>query len=412
MLQISTPDPPATDARESTRRLRILQVVPTYFPAIRYGGPIRSVHALSKSLAARGHDVHVFTSSIDGPDDLDFDPSIPVDLDGVKVRYFPVRFLRRLYWSPPMAAALRNEIAGFDVLHLHSVFLWPTWAAARIAHSRHIPYIVSPRGSLGREVIRRKSTLLKSAWINLIEQRTLRESAGVHSTSEVESDEIKALGLNTSRIICVPNGVDAPVRHAALAAGPYSGIARPYALFLGRINWKKGLDRLLKAWQLIPDLALIIAGNDEEGYRNTLEALVQEYGLHRRVRFLGPVSEEHKWALYENAEVFVLPSYSENFANVVAEAMSMGCPVVVTPEVGLSSFVRESGAGIVVGGAPPLLSGAIRTIMHDSNKRIAMGDRGRRAVRQQLSWDSVAHSMEAVYADISRCRSVTAPRTE
>ncbi|HEY2145640.1 MAG TPA: glycosyltransferase [Steroidobacteraceae bacterium] len=383
-------------------KLRILVVVPTYFPAVRYGGPIRSVHALAKALVARGHEVQVFTSSVDGPNDLDFDPSTPVDLDGVRVRYFPVRFLRRLYWSPPMAAALRKEVADFDVLHLHSVFLWPTWSAARIARSRHVPYIVSPRGSLGREVIRRKSTLIKSAWIQLIEQRTLRESAGVHATSEIESDEIKALGLKLPQIFCVPNGVEAPDGHVPLSAGPYADIARPYALFLGRINWKKGLDRLLKAWQLMPDLTLIIAGNDEEGYRPKLEAMAREYQVDDRVRFLGPVSEEHKWALYENAELFVLPSYSENFANVIAEAMIMGCPVVVTPEVGLSTFVRESGAGIVVDGAAPVLGEAIRALAQDSKKRAEMGSLGRNAVRRHLSWDSVAQRMESLLAEVRR----------
>jgi glycosyltransferase involved in cell wall biosynthesis len=382
--------------------MRILQVVPTYFPAVRYGGPIRSVHALSKSLVARGHEVHVFTSSVDGPHDLDFDPSTPVERDGVLIRYFPVRFLRRLYWSPPMASALRDEIGGFDVLHLHSVFLWPTWSAARIAHSRRIPYIVSPRGSLGREVIRRKSTLVKSAWIQLIEQRTLRESAAVHATSEIESEEIKALGLDVPRISCVPNGVDAPHRHAPLAAGPYAAITRPYALYLGRINWKKGLDRLLGAWRLMPDLNLIIAGNDEEGYREKLAAITREYQIDDRIHFLGPVSDEHKWALYENADMFILPSYAENFANTVAEAMSMGCPVIVTPEVGLSTFVKEFGAGVVVDGAPQALGEAIRALAHDPTARREMGDRGRRAVRAHLSWDSVARRMEILMAEVSR----------
>jgi glycosyltransferase involved in cell wall biosynthesis len=288
-------------------------VVPTYFPAVRYGGPIRSVHALSKFLAARGHDVHVFTTSVDGPNDLDFPTSAPVELDGVKVRYFPVRFLRRLYWSPPMAAALRQEIGGFNVLHLHSVFLWPTWAAARIARSLRVPYIVSPRGSLGREVIRRKSTLLKTSWIRLIEQRTLSESAGVHVTSDIESAEIKALRLPLPALFCVPNGVDAPEQHPPLSAGPFSAITRPYALFLSRINWKKGLDRLLEAWQSIPHLKLVIAGNDEEGYQAKLEEIARKFQILDRICFLGPVSEDHKWALYENAELLVLPSYAENF---------------------------------------------------------------------------------------------------
>jgi glycosyltransferase involved in cell wall biosynthesis len=384
--------------------LRILQVIPTYYPAVRYGGPIRSVHALAKSLVARGHEVHVFTSSVDGPNDLDFPTSAPVELDGVKIRYFPVRHLRRLYWSPPMAAALREQVAGFDVLHLHSVFLWPTWAAARIARSFGIPYLVSPRGSLGREVIRRKSSVIKTSWIRLIEQRTLRESAGVHVTSDIEAGEIKALGLQLPELYCVPNGVDVPQQHSALDAGPFSNITRPYALFLSRINWKKGLDRLLAAWRQVPDLTLIIAGNDEEGYREQLEAMALEYQIHDRVCFLGPVSEEHKWALYENAELFVLPSYSENFGNVVAEAMIMGCPVVVTPEVGLSTLVRESGAGTVVDGTPRTLGQAILNLVQDSRRRRRMGERGRIAAREHLSWDSVAHRMETLYGALLRGR--------
>jgi glycosyltransferase involved in cell wall biosynthesis len=402
MLEISPPTAVGIPARDSARKLRILQVVPTYFPAVRYGGPIRSVHALSKSLAERGHDVHVFTTSVDGPNDLDFPTSAPVELDGVKVRYFPVRFLRRLYWSPPMKAALREQVAGFDVLHLHSVFLWPTSAAARIAHSLQVPYLVSPRGSLGREVIRRKSKMIKSSWIRLIEQRTLYESAGVHVTSDIERAEVKALRLRLPDVFCVPNGVDAPAAHPALSDGPFSAITRPYALFLSRINWKKGLDRLLEAWQSVPDLTLIIAGNDEEGYREKLEEMARQHHVRDRIHFLGPVSEEHKWALYENAKLFVLPSYAENFGNVVAEAMIMGCPVVVTPEVGLSTLVRESGAGIVVDGTPSALGAAIRSLAQDSNGRRAMGERGRFVARQHLTWESVARRMETVYAEVCR----------
>jgi glycosyltransferase involved in cell wall biosynthesis len=402
MLEISPPAVVSIPAMDSARRLRILQVVPTYFPAVRYGGPIRSVHALSKSLAARGHDVHVFTTSVDGPNNLDFPTSAPVDLEGVQVRYFPVRFLRRLYWSPPMKAALRQEVAGFDVLHLHSVFLWPTSAAARIAHSVDVPYLVSPRGSLGREVIRRKSRMIKSSWIRLIEQRTLYESAGVHVTSDIERAEVKALRLRLPDVFCVPNGVDGPQTHPALSDGPFSAVKRPYALFLSRINWKKGLDRLLEAWQAVPDLALIIAGNDEEGYRDKLEELARKYGVRDRIHFLGPVSEEHKWSLYENAELFVLPSYAENFGNVVAEAMIMGCPVVITPEVGLSPLVRECGAGIVVDGTPSALGAAIRSLARDPNRRRAMGERGRFAARQHLTWESVARRMENVYAEVCR----------
>src|ERR1019366_4528647 len=171
MLQITDECAASARATRDGRKLRILQVVPTYFPAVRYGGPIRSVHFLGKALVERGHEVHVFTSSMDGPNDLDVPLAIPVNMDGVLVHYFPVSWARRLCWCPTMQSALKRETASFDLLHLHSVFQWPTWAAARAAHAPDVPYVVSPRGMLGQEVIRRKSQWVKSAWIRLIEDK-------------------------------------------------------------------------------------------------------------------------------------------------------------------------------------------------------------------------------------------------
>jgi glycosyltransferase involved in cell wall biosynthesis len=385
--------------RESTcdRKLRILHVSPTYYPAVRYGGPIRSVHSLARALVERGHEVHVFTSSMDGPLNLDVPLRRSVNLDGVQVSYFPVHFLRRLCWCPSLRAAARDRVSEFDVMHLHSVFLWPTWAAARIARPAGLPYFVSPRGMLGSAVIRGKSRLIKSAWIRLIEQKTLLNSAGIHVTADLERDEIQALGLRTPDIFCVPNGVSWPATISPLSAGPFAAISRPYALFLSRIDWKKGLDRLITAWKWVPHLSLVIAGNDESGYRQKLEQLALECQVRDRIHFIGAVSDEHKWALYEQATMFVLPSYSENFGNVVAEAMAMGCPVVVTPEVGLASLVQKCGAGVVTDGAPPKLAEAIRRLIHDSAGRRLMGERGRATARQELSWESAAGRMEAHY---------------
>jgi glycosyltransferase involved in cell wall biosynthesis len=392
---------------EDIRKLRILQVVPTYFPAVRYGGPIRSVHFLASALVQRGHEVHVFTTSVDGPHDLDVPISMPVNMDGVLVHYFPVRWLRRLYWSGPMRAALMRDVGAFDVMHLHSVFLRPTWAAARAAHAASVPYVISPRGSLGREVIRRKSRWIKSAWIRLIEQKNLSEAAGLHVTSELERREIEALGLRLPRIFCVPNGVGWPDKRTPLSAGPFANIAKPYALFLGRITAKKGLDRLLAAWQWVPDLVLIIAGNDESGYQRKLEIFLHHHQISERVRFIGSVTDDQKWSLYENATMFILPSYSENFGNVVAEAMAMGCPVIVTPEVGMASLVVESGAGVVADGAPITLAATIRALLADSVNRRLMGERGQLTVLERLSWPSVARSMESMYIELSHGGDVT-----
>ncbi len=383
-------------------RLRILQVVPTYYPAVRYGGPIRSVHGLAAALVRRGHDVHVYTTSLDGPADLDVPLDRPVQLDGVQVHYFKVPALRRLFWSPELNRRLRQSVSGFDAVHVHAVYLYPTLAAARVAARAHVPYVVAPRGMLIREAINRKSRWVKTAWINCFERKSIAQAAAVHVTAEIEADELEWLGLPARHVACIPNGVQFPRDDASLPVGPYAHLPSRFVLFLSRINWKKGLDRLIAAWRFVPDMALVIAGNDEEGYQSQLVQQVRELGLSDRVIFLGPVEDAHKWALYARAELFVLPSYSENFGNVVAEAMSMGCPVAVTPEVGIAPLVESVGAGIVADGEPGKFSAAVRALLSRPADLRTMGQRGRAEARNRLSWDAVAAETETLYRNIIR----------
>lgn len=384
---------------ESPRPLRLLHVVPTYFPAVRYGGPIRSVHALCASLVRRGHRVVVYTTNIDGERDSDVPLGKPVDLDGVEVHYFPVPALRRLCWSPALGRKLRSNVADFDLVHLHSVFLWPTYAAARAARRAAVPYFMAPRGMLVGDVIRAKSRFVKMAWIELIERKSLAAAAGLHVTAEIEAAEIRALRLKFSDAFCVPNGVRWPERYPALAEGPARGIRKPYALFLSRVNRKKGLDRLIPAWRLAPrELMLVIAGNDDEGIRPELELLAAHEGVSHRITFVGPVSDEHKWSLYENAEMFILPSRSENFGNVVAEAMAMACPVIITPEVGIAPLVSQVGAGVVTPATDPTVLAQVISDLHRNDvQRRRMGLAGRQAAIEKLSWEGVAMQMEAAY---------------
>ena len=125
--------------------MRILHVVPTYFPAVRHGGPIFAVHGLCRALAARGHELQVFTTNRDGPGITPTPIATPVNLDGVQIRYFPIPLLRRLYWAPALGRALRHEIGKLDIVHLHTVFLWPTWAAARAARNTAALRAIAPR---------------------------------------------------------------------------------------------------------------------------------------------------------------------------------------------------------------------------------------------------------------------------
>jgi glycosyltransferase involved in cell wall biosynthesis len=364
---------------------------------MRYGGPIYSVHGLCTGLARRGHDVHVMTTNVDGDGVSKVPVDRPIDMDGVTVTYFETGSGRRLYRSPTMRAALDRDLSGFDLVHTHSVFLWPTTAAASRARRRGVPFVMSPRGMLVRELIQRKSGLAKRVWIELFERRNIAEAGAVHVTSELEADEIRKLRLAVRRFAVVPNGIDTPSSNDFGTAEPSSA---PTVLFLGRINWKKGLDRLVPAMAHVPGARLQVVGNDEEGYSGTLRELAHRHGLTDRMEIVGHVSGAEKWNTFGRADVFVLPSYSENFGIAVLEAMACGVPVIVTPEVGLARVVAETGAGLVVDGDPAKLGAAIAALLADPDRRRRMGEAGRAAAEQQFSWDAVAQKMEALYQDL------------
>jgi glycosyltransferase involved in cell wall biosynthesis len=376
--------------------MKILHVVPTYLPAWRHGGPILAVHGLCKALAARGHEVTVFTTDVHGDGSLEVPLEKPVEIDGVEVRYFPVRSFRRLYVAPGLARAAREEIGRFDMVHLHSVFLWPTSAVARIAERAEVPYVLSPRGMLVPELIQTRGRLRKLAWMLLAERRTIERAATLHATTDLEAEDASRLNLPLPPLAVIPNGIDPEPWDGGEAA-----VSSPFLLFLGRLSWKKGLDRLIPALARVPGVTLALAGNDEEGITPDLQRLAREHGVADRTVFLGPVHGPEKAALLHQASALVLPSTSENFGNVVLEAWAAGRPAVVTPGVGLAAAVRETGAGIVAEGDPVRLGDALRNLLADPDRLDDMGRRGTVAVRERFGWPAVARDMEALYLRVT-----------
>lgn len=393
---------PADAGAGSADPVKLLHVVASYLPALRYGGTIVSVHGLCRALAERGHEVHVYTTSVDGADDSSVPHGEPVTVDGVHVWYFRSPRLRRIYWAPALARALRGHVAEFDVVHTHAVFLWPLWAAARAARRARVPYVVSPRGMLERDLISHKNALLKGLWIAAIERRNLEAAAAIHVTSAREAAEAEAFGFSLPPLREIPNGVSVDGAQGRPVSPPIAAIVRgePYVLYLGRISWKKGLDRLLGAMARVPRARLVIAGNDDEEYTSILKGVAAHTGVAARVTFTGPVHGADKSALLDGAQLLALPSYSENFGNVVIEAMAACRPVVVSKDVGLAPVVARSGAGLVVDGDPASLASAIETLLDDSPLRHHMGERGARLAAEQYSWAVVAAQMEDLYTSV------------
>ncbi|MGH1542052.1 MAG: glycosyltransferase [Arenicella sp.] len=383
--------------------MNILHVVPSYLPAYRYGGPIVSVHGLCRGLVAAGHHVTVCTTSVDGPDELDVATGQAVDVDGVKVFYFAANqrhkgWSRRLYRSNDMARYLQQEAGKFDLIHLHSVYLWPTWFAAKQAVRYKVPYIISPRGMLVRGLIERKNRWLKTAWLKLFERSNLSNATALHFTSNQEKADahevMRQIGLNNKTGFVLENGVDVLQQKTA----PIDDIRTDNeVLYLGRISWKKGLELLINAIQQCPEVRLTIAGNDDENYIRKLQKLIDSKGLRSRVTFTGFVDNKQKEQLLRRSTILALCSDNENFGNVVLEAMAYACPVVVTAGVGASAAVKAHDAGVVVDPDANAIATAINRLLQDVSLREQCGLNGQKAVRDSFSWPVIASRMASQY---------------
>jgi glycosyltransferase involved in cell wall biosynthesis len=253
------------------------------------------------------------------------------------------------------------------------------------------------------ELIRRKSRWVKSAWIALIERGNVERAAAIHATSNVEARQLESFGWSLPPVSVVPHGVDdPPTTSGALSADVSAAVAGgPIVLAFGRINWEKGLDRLIAALPQAPPARVVIAGDDEEGYARFLQSEAERLGVARRVTILARhVDGADKEALFAAAALFAMTSLSENFGLAAFEAMRRGLPVLATPDVGMSEIVRAIGAGLVVDPSPNAISAGLAILLADPARSRAMGELGRQHVIASYGWPSVARRMEGLYRSV------------
>ncbi len=388
--------------------MKILHINLVYLPAYRYGGPIFSVHNLNKWLVKRGAEVTVYTTTIDGPDDLDVPRGTPVNLDGVSVYYFrPVSFLRRWFYSRDLHSFLAAHIKEFDLVHVTAVFTAASVLVWYYARKYKKPYIISPRGSLMNEPLAMKKRFLKKIYLRLIEWRPLRDASAVHFTAAKEKDEYIAHRFPLRREIVLPNGLDPDVEspdqvRRSLRDKFEIPQEKKIILFLSRLNWKKGLDTLIPAFAAVhqedPDTILVLAGGDDEGYGAWIRSQITNHGLQIGVDVIFTGMLVHsKSVSFKESSVFVLPSYSENFGMAVVEAMHAGLPVVVTDGVAIAPSILKAGAGIVVKKDVGEVSQALLRVLKDPAGARAMGERGRCLVDEEFLMPAIAEKFKDEY---------------
>jgi glycosyltransferase involved in cell wall biosynthesis len=251
----------------------------------------------------------------------------------------------------------------------------------------------------------RRSRLKKwLAWI-LYEQQNLNCATLFHATSVEEVKSIRCLGFKQS-IAMIPNGVRLPLmnqdlyREGLTQAFPELSNKR-WLLFLSRIHPKKGIDNLLIVWQKLvrkfPDWHLIIAGPDLIGYQKELEHLSTELSLDANTTFTGMLTGEKKDIALANAELFVLPTHSENFGIAIAEALAHQVPVVTTKGAPWSDLVTHECGWWIDNSQGALESALTEGMQISSQTRMEMGLRGRKLIENKYSWESIAREMVNVY---------------
>jgi len=385
--------------------MKILHVIANLAP--RYGGPSKACWEMARAVAQLGHQVSIYTTNQDGPEVLPVPTDGPVWREGVEVRYFPIHSPRFWGASWALARALRQEIKGVDLVHLHNLYLFHDLVSGRYCRIFGVPYLIQPHGSLDPFIYRRhrgRKRFMEWGFQN----RAIRKAAAILFTTAEERELAAPFTFGTPGVV-VPLGMDLDEFAGLPEPGefrrrhPEIG-AKHIILFFGRINFKKGLDILAKAFGAVArrrqDVHLVIAGPDNEGWGARVRAWLAAEGVGACTTFTGMVLGLEKLAVLRDASLFVLPSYSENFGLAVIEAMAAGLPVIISDRVNIWREVETGRAGRVIACDPTALADQILDLLAHPEAAAGLARNGRSLVEERFQWPRIAGRLAEAYGRI------------
>ena len=391
--------------RQQATTLNVLHAIPSMSP--HWGGPVAVVSQLIPALSDMGINCEIATTEGHRVgNDITTPPGIPT-------HSFETQLPARLWtaYSSSLARFLNENIARFDIVHVHEIWHYAGYAAYRAARRNGVPFVLTPHGELDEWRLRHKAWK-KRIYMRLALDGMLRQSNALHAITNAERDRIEELGYDT-HVTVAPNGIN-PVQFDEL---PDPSIlldsfptlrSKQVVLFLGRLNPTKGLDVLAHSFSRVakrfPHSALLLAGPDEEGGRRLMETILKSEGVLDRTVFTGMLTGEYKLAALACADLFVLPSYSEGFSIAVLEAMAARLPVVITEGCNFPE-VTERDAGFVVEAKDAPVAEAISTLLSDPGLRAKMGENGRNLVAERYTWQATASKIADLYRSLAARKS-------
>jgi glycosyltransferase involved in cell wall biosynthesis len=321
--------------------------------------------------------------------------------EGVRIVRFAPAAPRALFFSWELRRGLPDLVRWADVVHVHSNWTFPVWWASHCALRAGKALVMSPHGCL--DPVRLAHSAWKKRLAGLLDRRYLQRATAIHATSDAELEWIERYVGKGPRICVIPNGVEMP---ETLSSAPKPVGRMRQVLYLGRLHPLKGLNFLLDAWRLATSAMpiaqqwqLVITGPDEQGMRQRLQSQAASLGL-TDVVFLGPLYGEEKARALADADLVVLPSRSENFGIVVAEALAAGVPVITTKGTPWGEIDGVCGWWVDVNAAA--IAHALAAAMQlTDEQRAAMGARGRGLVAAKYQWSTVGHRMTELYQQLA-----------
>jgi glycosyltransferase involved in cell wall biosynthesis len=369
-----------------------LQISASYKPAYVYGGPIMSVSKLCEQMVKAGHTVEVLTTTANGVAELPVMPNQSVDIDGVKVTYFKRLTKDHSHFSPALMRMLWRDAKTYDIIHMHAWWNLVSVSSCLIALLRKVPVLVSPRGTLSPYSFNNKN--IGAKWIiHNFGGRYLLNRSRTHVTSTREKDAVLKI-VHPKSIDTLPNFVKLPVRKPFVEKESASYFK---LLFFSRIEEKKGLDILLEALAMITvPFALTIAGDGDPAYIDQLKAIAAKNQVTDKITWAGFYNEDKFDLLYEH-DLFILPSYDENFGNAVIESLSVGTPVLISEGVGLADYVKDNNLGWICQTNPSSVGNALNEIIKNQSAEL---DRIRKQAPEVIYDDFNEDRLAQKYVDM------------
>ncbi|WP_343523818.1 glycosyltransferase [Pedobacter sp.] len=413
--------------------MKIIHITASYKPAYIYGGPIQSVGKLCEVLVGDKRwalgigkpDLQVLTTTANGRNELDVKTNFPVLIEGVPVTYFKRWSKDHSHFSPGLLWRLRKEIlrctrddqpgAQGDnkiemsklqtpnsklIIHIHAWWNLVSLLSCFIAKWYRIPVVLSPRGMLTSYTLGNRNPFSKRIIHKLVGNQLLKY-CHIHATSEQEKTDILKM-VKPKSIRVIPNLVslrsEAQEFKSAAPDLKHQTEDSFKLIFLSRIEEKKGLELLFKALSTV-DISwkLTIAGSGEKQYIQSLKVLTKELKLNDKIYWIGQVGNEDKYPLMAAHDLLVLTSYNENFANVVVESLSVGTPVLVSEQVGLSDYVHGKALGWVTGVDTAAIKKNITAAYQDPEKRQNIRNIAPLTIRRDFSDDALVREYLEFY---------------